>query len=306
MRIRSTKPEFWRSRTIANLDYFTRLVLKALESYVDDNGVGKDSVTIFCADAFPHDLARSPEICAKVSGSLSRLSEAGLIARYSISQEELVYVRRWKKWQYIDKPKQGRYPRPDGTMNYRDEVDETIGAGQGVTDSVADADPSAVPENFAKTARNLPEECPQIQSGEQGNRGSEDQLEDDAPAFVETAARPAKRHASSSHKTLVRQELGNEYPRTTIDRLAIQVENLLREGQPDTLIREALHEWDRRENCAKPEFLPTVLADLVKASRAVPGNNGKPAHKMRALATLAQQVQAEEQAEQAVNRRELA
>ncbi|AXH69843.1 hypothetical protein SEA_GIRR_70 [Mycobacterium phage Girr] len=175
MRIRSTKPEFWRSRTIAQLDWDTRLVLKALESYVDDNGVGKDNVVLFCADAFPHDLAKSSEICAKVSRSLSRLSEAGLIVRYSISGEELVYVRHWKKWQYIDKPNKGRYQRPDGTKDYREPVDESIGAGQGVTDPVGQIEPSDIRETFANTARNLPEDCPQIQSGEQRNRGTEEQ-----------------------------------------------------------------------------------------------------------------------------------
>ncbi|AII28225.1 replication initiation protein [Mycobacterium phage Sparky] len=175
MRIRSTKPEFWRSQTIAALDWDTRLVLKALESYVDDNGVGKDSVVIFCADAFPHDLAKSPEVCAKVSRSLDQLAEAGLIVRYTFDGEPLVYVRHWKKWQYIDKPKAGRFPRPDGTMNYRDPVDETICAGQDVTDSeVREVSPKPR-EDFAKTARNVPEVGPQIQSGEQGNRGTGEQ-----------------------------------------------------------------------------------------------------------------------------------
>lgn len=268
MRIRSTKPEFWRSKTIAGFDWETRLVLKALESYVDDNGVGRDSVVIFCADAFPHDLAKSPEICAKVSRSLAQLSEANLIARYNVDGEPLVYVRLWKRWQYIDKPKAGRYPRPDGTMNYREEVDESIGAGQGITDPVNREGSPEPPENFAKSSRRVPEECPQIQSGEQGNRGTGEQ-DDDVPAFVETGARPAKRYASSSSKTLVRQALGQSgYPRATIDRLAVQVDKLLHEGCPDNLVRDAVQAWDRRPNCDKPEFLPTVYGDVVKASRS--------------------------------------
>jgi hypothetical protein len=175
MRIRSTKPEFWRSSTIGQLDWDTRLVLKALESYVDDNGVGRDQLVIFCADAFPHDLAQSPEVCAKVSGALSRLDEAGLIVRYTVNGEALIYVRNWRRWQYIDKPKAGRYPRPDGSMNYHDDVDETIGAGQYVFEV---PDPSKIRaasrkprENRAKSSGNYP----QIQSGEQGNRGTGEQ-----------------------------------------------------------------------------------------------------------------------------------
>ncbi|MGV0159894.1 hypothetical protein ACRU3B_10700 [Mycobacterium colombiense] len=91
------------------------------------------------------------------------------------------------------------------------------------------------------------------------------------PLYVETGTRPPRRHPSSAAKTVVRQELGDVgYPRTTTDRLAVQVEKLAHEGHPDTLIREALHEWDRREDCTKPEFLATVLGDIVKRRRAVP------------------------------------
>lgn len=120
---------------------------------------------------------------------------------------------------------------------------------------------------------------------------------DEAPAHIETTSTRTPPQPTSATRTVVRQVLGNAgYPRTTIDRLAVQVGKLAREGHPDKLIREALAEWDRRDNCTKPEFLPTVLADLVKASRAAPGNNGRPVHKMRGLAELAQQVRANEQA----------
>lgn len=174
MRIRGTKPEFWWSETIAKLDWDTRLVLKALESYVDDNGVGKDSVTLFVTSAFPHDVEKSPEIFAKVARSLDRLVELDIIVRYSIEGERLVYVRQWSKWQYIDKPKQGRHRRPDGSIDYRDPVDETIGAGQGVTDSQNPEHSPKVREDCAKTAPDVTESDPPIQSGEQGIRGTEE------------------------------------------------------------------------------------------------------------------------------------
>ncbi|ART68184.1 hypothetical protein BTO20_05925 [Mycobacterium dioxanotrophicus] len=112
------------------------------------------------------------------------------------------------------------------------------------------------------------------------------------------AAKPTPRQPSQAAKTVVRQTLGNTglaaYPRTFVDRLARQVENLTREGHPDALIRQALTEWDKRTD-ARPEWLPTVLGDLVKNQRATPGNNGRPVHKMRGLAELAQQVRAQEQ-----------
>src|ERR1043165_3135900 len=124
MRIRSTKPEFWRSETIAALDWDTRLILKGVESYVDDNGVGKDSVILICADVFPHDLARDPETVARVSRGLQALCDAQIIARYTMNGERLLYVRRWKSLQRVDRPNKGRHPRPDGTLEYSEAVDE--------------------------------------------------------------------------------------------------------------------------------------------------------------------------------------
>lgn len=119
------------------------------------------------------------------------------------------------------------------------------------------------------------------------------------PQHVDNAARPTPRQPGQAAKTVVRQSLGSTglaaYPRTFVDRLARQVENLTREGHPDTLIRQALTEWDKRSD-ARPEWLPTVLGDLVKNQRATPGNNGRPVHKMRGLAELAQEVRAQEQA----------
>lgn len=84
------------------------------------------------------------------------------------------------------------------------------------------------------------------------------------------------------------------YPRTTIDRLAVQVGELAREGHPEPRIREALVEWDRRSGDMKPEYLPTVLGDVVKRSRAAPGSPGGATNKLRATAELAERMRQEE------------
>lgn len=171
MRIRTTRPTFWRSKTIAQLDWTTRLVLKGLESYVDDNGVGKDSVPLVCADVFPYDLSRDPsETLANVSRGLERLAEANLIARYDVDGEALIYIRRWKQLQKIDSPNAGRFPRPDGTMEYKDTVDETVCAGQSVCASSGSREPS---EDLARTSLE-PREIPATVVEEKGSRGEEE------------------------------------------------------------------------------------------------------------------------------------
>lgn len=88
------------------------------------------------------------------------------------------------------------------------------------------------------------------------------------PQYFEATTRRDKRHPSAAAKTVVRQELGNAgYPRQTMDRLAVQVDKLA-PHHDDAPIREALREWDQRSNCELPEFLPTVLGDVIKRSRA--------------------------------------
>ena len=150
MRIRSTKPEFWRSRTVASVDWDARLVLKGLESYVDDNGVGKDDVELIVSDVFPRDMARNPSrTLARVSRALLHLSEAGLIHRYTPGGPDgtpLLYVSSWESIQRIDKPGKGRLPRPDGTFDYGASV---------IRESVASPRESVAPG-----------------TGEQGNRGT--------------------------------------------------------------------------------------------------------------------------------------
>jgi len=170
VRIRSTKPEFWRSETIAALTWDARLILKGIESYVDDNGVGKDSEVLICADVFPHDLARNPDTLARVSRGLQELCDAGLVARYTMGGERLIYVRNWKTLQRVDRPNKGRHPRPDGTIEYSQDVDESVCAGLGATPS---GDPMDPRDTLATPSREV-RETPLTGTGEQRNRGTEE------------------------------------------------------------------------------------------------------------------------------------
>lgn len=151
MRIRSTKPEFWRSERIASVSWDARLVLKGLESYVDDNGVGKDDIALIVTDVFPRDMVADPrETVARVSEAISSLHQAGLVWRYEADGTRLLYISWWEDVQRIDKPGKGRLPRPDGTMDYRASI---------IRDSLASPPGTLAPG-----------------TGEQGNRGTGEQI----------------------------------------------------------------------------------------------------------------------------------
>lgn len=150
MRIRSTKPEFWKSRRITSVSWDARLVLKGLESYVDDNGVGIDDIELIVSDVFPRDMFASPrETVARVSEAISELHQAGLVHRYEAGSDHLLYISFWEEVQRIDKPGKGRNPRPDGTFDYKE---------------------SSIRESVARPPETL---APGTE--EQGNRGTEEQ-----------------------------------------------------------------------------------------------------------------------------------
>lgn len=121
MRIRNTKPEFFRSKRVSERipDWGHRYLLKALESYVDDNGVGKDDLALIAADCFSQDIALDPSgTFRRLTEGLSVLFEAGFIHRYEVEGDKCLYISWWESTQYVQKPKAGRLPRPDGTLHY--------------------------------------------------------------------------------------------------------------------------------------------------------------------------------------------
>ncbi len=136
MRIRSIKPEFWRSQDVSRLDVEDRLLFIGLWSYVDDNGVGEDRVPMIAADLFADDIQRDPgETFARVSRGLARLSEGGQIVRYTVRNRDYFEVLRWKDHQRIDKPGKARLPHHDAEgstiREHSGESRETLAPGTG-------------------------------------------------------------------------------------------------------------------------------------------------------------------------------
>ncbi|HLS01472.1 MAG TPA: hypothetical protein VK054_05740, partial [Beutenbergiaceae bacterium] len=114
MRIRSIKPEFWRSTDISNLSIEDRLLFIGLWSYVDDNGVGRFDTAIIAADLFAHDLARDPiETLSRVSTGCNRLAEQGLLTLYRSENQDFVFITNWEAHQRVNNPNKPRFPRPD-------------------------------------------------------------------------------------------------------------------------------------------------------------------------------------------------
>lgn len=115
MRIRTIKPEFWRSPDVTSLSsYFVRLFFIGLWTYVDDNGVGDDDVDLIRSDLFPRDNVE--EVGQLIHGALSECSCKGLIVRYedSVSGRRYLQVVNWHH-QRINRPSKSTKPLPNST-----------------------------------------------------------------------------------------------------------------------------------------------------------------------------------------------
>ena len=110
MRIRTIKPEFWRSEDIAALSIEDRLLFIGLWSYVEDNGVGRDEPQLIQCDLYPLDTFT--EASVRTHGGLMRLSQQGLITRYEGPDgRKYLQVNSWGKHQKINRPSKPRFPQ---------------------------------------------------------------------------------------------------------------------------------------------------------------------------------------------------
>lgn len=94
MRIRSIKPEFWRSDDIAALSWGDRLLFIGLLTYVDDTGSGDGNPATIAANIFPLD---DPETTTElVRNGLRHLAQAGLVKTYTAEDgDTIVRVSHW-------------------------------------------------------------------------------------------------------------------------------------------------------------------------------------------------------------------
>jgi hypothetical protein len=218
MRIRSIKPEFWRSDDIAALALPDRLLFIGLWSYVDDSGVGVDKLPHICADLFAADLERDPtEVYGRVRGGLQNLAERHLIVRYVEDGKSYLYITNWKNHQRIDKPSRARFPLPDAELL---------------------AIPATLPEPSATTPEKV---APGTE--EQGNRGTED------------SNTPSKPPASTPTVNLFDQ-FWEWYPRKVGKEAAKKAWNKARTKTDQQTILNGIERFRLDPNLPAKEFIP--------------------------------------------------
>ena len=107
-RIRTIKPEFFTSLTVAGLPLEARLTFIGLWTHCDDEGRCVDDARLIKAALWPLDDRLSSDI----ELDLKRLSEASLIVRYKLGDRSFLEVRTWREHQRINRPSPSKLPPP--------------------------------------------------------------------------------------------------------------------------------------------------------------------------------------------------
>jgi hypothetical protein len=250
MRIRSIKPEYWRSEDIAALAIPDRLLFIGLWSYVDDSGVGLDRLADICADLFALDLERDPlEVYGRVRGGLTELSGRGLIQRYEVSGKAYLFITAWKRHQRIEKPTRSRNPAPT-------------------------CDDAQFPESSPTPPGTLPEPSPPgaMEQGNRGTRGTEEQR--NTPPTASGASAPPTTIAliAAEPRPATAQTLIDEWlqactkrpPSDVIGQVGKHLKALLDEGLDVTDVRNGLVAWHRKG--MHPRALSSVVNEVMNAA----------------------------------------
>ena len=113
MRIRTIKPEFWKSQTLAMLPADTRLLAIALLNYADDEGYFFAHPALIRGELMPF-----AESHASIPGMLRELEEAEYIRIGEDAQKRAIgLVVNFKKHQRVDKPQRSKIA---GTVDFPD------------------------------------------------------------------------------------------------------------------------------------------------------------------------------------------
>jgi hypothetical protein len=108
-RIRTIKPEFFTSLTIADLPLTARLTFIGLWTHADDAGRCIDDARLIKAALWPLD----DRTAADIELDLKLLTEASLITRYMLTRKRYIAVTGWDEHQRINRPTPSKLPAPE-------------------------------------------------------------------------------------------------------------------------------------------------------------------------------------------------
>lgn len=256
-RMRTMKPEFFRSRSLAKLPREARMTYVGLWTEADDHGNGIADPRLLKGAIWPLDDDIEP---LHVSAHIRMLAASTHIQLYTVGDETYFHIINFTRHQAAAYRRgEPKFPPPS--------------AGQPL-----DPDPAreSVQESAARTQKSAGTR------NEERGTGNEDlgaRTESHSPARVSARDRAAalngKAHSPQAHKIVA--EFGSRIPRRPPTRvrndLAVEVDDLLAEDWPPELIHRALDAWSAKGlDARKLASVANEVAnrDPAAAARAAP------------------------------------
>lgn len=113
-RIRTVKPEFWRSPDIMELTLFQRLLYIGLFNFSDDDGRGQYNPTGIAADIFIREYATSPrEVIGEIEAAFQAYQDHEMVTLYCVGGRNYYQINNWNSHQKINRRTPSRIPPPD-------------------------------------------------------------------------------------------------------------------------------------------------------------------------------------------------
>lgn len=113
-RIRTIKPEFWRSPDIMQLDHFQRLLYIGLWNLADDEGRGEYNAAAIAADLFLSEYSLNPHgVLTQVETAFTEYSNSGMVRLYRVKNRQYFEIINWLDHQRINRPSASKFPAYD-------------------------------------------------------------------------------------------------------------------------------------------------------------------------------------------------
>lgn len=108
-RIRSIKPDYFRSPKVRSLPYEARWMFVGMWTECDDEGRMPCTARMFAGLFFGDDRKASDR---KIEGWIKLLAQKELIVLYEVAGTRYAAVTNWREHQKINKPQPAKYPAP--------------------------------------------------------------------------------------------------------------------------------------------------------------------------------------------------
>lgn len=256
-RIRTIKPDFFTSLTIADLTPEQRLTFIGLWTHVDDAGRCVDDPRLIKAALWPLD----DRTAADIEIDLKALTESSLITRYTLNRKRYLAVTNWDEHQRINRPTESKLPAPeDGDPTPPDPVTRHE------SDSL-------------NTHAQLSEDSPQERKGREGNREGKGnpptpRQSSDSPTVAQTGERAIEDRMTDAF--LERYRAGNAYNQRQVRKVVAEA---LANGTDSSELWRAL---DRLGSLSKPvsagtlQFAFSEIRQHQNASNVIALASGQP------------------------------